>query len=136
MRIPLWISNRHVHLSQIDCDKIFGKGYEIHEFKPVSQPGQFAAEELVTLVGIQGEIENVRVVGPNRKATQVEISKWDTFTLWVTAPIKMSWDLKECMIYQDNLTCRRSIWAICYCCSETSSLYRKRSSRNVNKKWK
>lgn len=95
MRIPLWISNRHVHLSQSDCDKLFGKWYEIKEFKAISQPGQFAAEELVTLVGEKWQIENVRVVGPNRKATQVEVSRWDTYTLWVNAPVRISWDLKD-----------------------------------------
>lgn len=95
MRIPIWISNRHVHLLQSDCDKLFGKWYEINVFKNISQPGQFAAKEVVTLVGKQGKIENVRVVGPNRKATQVEISRWDTYVLWVNAPVRISWDLKD-----------------------------------------
>lgn len=95
MRIPLWISNRHVHLSHIDCEKLFGKWYTLKKFKDISQPGQFAAEELVTLVGEKGKIEKVRVVGPNRKTTQVEVSKWDTYVLWVNAPLRMSWDLKD-----------------------------------------
>lgn len=95
MRIPLWISNRHVHLSQSDCEKLFGKGYELKVFKTITQPGQYAAEELVTLVGEKGQIENVRVVGPNRKTTQVELSISDTYTLWITAPIKVSGDTKD-----------------------------------------
>ena len=95
MRIPLWISNRHVHLSQIDCEKVFGKGYELKVFRNISQPGQFAAEELVTLVGEKGQIEKVRVVGPNRKTTQVELSVGDAYNLWVTAPIKVSGDTKD-----------------------------------------
>jgi len=70
-----------VHLSSSDCEKLFGKGYELNIFKPISQPGQYAAKELVTLVGEKGKIENVRVMGPNRKTTQVEISIGDTYTL-------------------------------------------------------
>lgn len=81
MRIPLGISNRHVHLSPSDVEKLFGPGYEIKKFKDITQPGQFAAEELVTLVGEKGTIEKVRVVGPNRKTTQVEVSIGDTFLL-------------------------------------------------------
>jgi len=95
MRIPLWISNRHVHLSQSDCEKLFGKWYELKIFRNISQPGQFAAEELVTLVWEKGQIEKVRVVGPNRKITQVELSVWDAYNLWVTAPIKISGDIKD-----------------------------------------
>ncbi len=95
MRIPLWISNRHVHLSQADCEKLFGKGYELKKFKDITQPGQFAAEEVVTLVWERWQIEKVRVVWPNRKSTQVEISIGDTFALWVTAPIKVSGDTKD-----------------------------------------
>ena len=95
MRIPIWISNRHVHLSQIDCEKLFGKWYELKKFRAITQPGQFAAEEVVTLVGEKWQIEKVRVVGPNRKTTQVEISVGDAYNLWVTAPVKISGDLKD-----------------------------------------
>jgi len=95
MRIPLWISNRHVHLSQSDCEKLFGKWYQITLFKNISQPWQYAAQELVTLVGEKWKIERVRVVGPNRKTTQVEISMWDTYQLWIQAPIRISGDLKD-----------------------------------------
>lgn len=95
MRIPLWISNRHVHLSPSDVEKLFGKWYELKVFKNISQPGQYAAEELVTLVGEKGKIENVRVVGPNRKTTQVEVSIGDTFILWITAPVRISWETND-----------------------------------------
>lgn len=81
MRIPIGSSNRHVHLAPSDMEKLFGKGYEIIKFRDISQPGQYAAQELVTLVGEKGKIEKVRVVGPNRKTTQVEIMLGDTFTL-------------------------------------------------------
>ncbi len=95
MRIPIGSSNRHVHLAPSDMEKLFGKGYEITKFRDISQPGQYAAQELVTLVGEKGKIEKVRVVGPNRKTTQVEIMLGDTFTLWITAPIKVSGDTKD-----------------------------------------
>ncbi len=95
MRIPVWISNRHVHLSPSDCEKLFGKWYELQTLRNISQPGQFAAEEVVTLVWERWQIEKVRVVWPNRKSTQVEISVGDTFVLWITAPIKVSWDTKD-----------------------------------------
>lgn len=93
MRIPLWISNRHVHLSQPDVEKLFGKGYELKKLKDISQPWQYACEETVTLVGEKGKLEKVRVVGPTRKTTQVEIMLWDNFILWTQAPIKVSWDI-------------------------------------------
>jgi len=92
MRIPIGISNRHVHLSSSDMEKIFGKGYELKKFRDISQPGQYAAEEFVTLEWPKGKIEKVRVVGPNRKTTQVEIMIGDNFTLGINAPIKVSGD--------------------------------------------
>lgn len=95
MRIPLWISNRHVHLSPSDVEKLFGKWYELKIFKNISQPGQYAAEETVTLVWEKWQIEKVRVVGPNRKTTQVELSIGDTFTLWITAPIRISGETND-----------------------------------------
>lgn len=93
MRIPLWISNRHVHLSQPDVEKLFGKGYELKKLKDISQPWQYACEETVTLVGEKGKLEKVRVVGPTRKTTQVEIMLGDNYILWIYAPIKVSWDI-------------------------------------------
>lgn len=95
MRIPLWISNRHVHLSPSDMEKLFGKWYELKKFRDISQPGQYAAEETVTLVWEKGKIERVRVVGPNRKTTQVEVSIGDTFVLWITAPIRISGETND-----------------------------------------
>ena len=92
MRIPIWISNRHVHLSPSDVEKIFGKWYELKVLKNISQPGQFACEEVVTLVWSKWKIEKVRIVGPTRKTTQVEIMLGDNFTLWTNAPIKVSGD--------------------------------------------
>ncbi len=93
MRIPLWISNRHIHLSPSDVEKLFGKWYELKVLKDISQPGQFACEETVTLSWEKWKIEKVRVVGPTRKTTQVEIMLGDNFVLWINAPIKVSGDI-------------------------------------------
>lgn len=94
MRIPLWISNRHVHLSQNDCEKLFGKWYELKVLKTISQPWQYAAQEQVMLEWPAGKIPAVRVVGPNRKTTQVELMMGDNYILGTKAPVKESWDTK------------------------------------------
>lgn len=91
--IPIGISNRHVHLSREDLETLFGANAELTKFRDLSQPGQFAAEQKVTLVGPKGVIENVRVLGPVRHETQVEISVSDCFKLGVRAPIRSSGDL-------------------------------------------
>ncbi|MDK2800610.1 MAG: putative phosphotransacetylase [Clostridiales bacterium] len=88
--IPVGISARHVHLSRADLDELFGKGYELH-IKKELMGGQYAAEECVTLVGTNLRvIENVRILGPVRSKTQVEISKTDAIRLGVNAPIRES----------------------------------------------
>jgi propanediol utilization protein len=69
---------------------LFGKDYELTEYKPLSQPGQFAANETVTLVGKKNKIENVRILGPLRPKDQVEISKTDEFFLGIDAPVRES----------------------------------------------
>ena len=84
------ISNRHVHLCQRDLDALFGQGYQLRKAKDLIQPGQFAAEETVTLAGPKGMIERVRVLGPVRPRTQVEISGTDQFILGVRAPVRES----------------------------------------------
>ncbi|MFZ2151335.1 MAG: phosphate propanoyltransferase [Candidatus Absconditicoccaceae bacterium] len=94
MRIPIGISNRHIHLSQVDADKLFGKGHEFKVLKDLSQPGQSAYEETVAIKGPKGEIKNVRILGPVRKQTQVEIFMGDNYVLGCNAPIKLSGDLK------------------------------------------
>jgi len=89
-KIPIAISARHVHLTRETLDKLFGKDYELTVYKPLSQPGQFAANEMVTLVGPRNRIENVRILGPLRPKDQVEISKTDEFFLGVDAPVRDS----------------------------------------------
>lgn len=91
--IPIGISNRHLHLSQEDLEATFGKGYQLTPMKDLAQPGQFAAKEMVTICGPKGAIEKVRVLGPTRKQTQVEISQGDGFKLGVFAPSRQSGDL-------------------------------------------
>lgn len=91
--IPVGVSNRHLHLSQADQDVLFGPGYEMTRIKDLSQPGQFACKETVTICGPKGAIEKVRVLGPVRSKTQVEILTGDGFKLGVSAPAKQSGDL-------------------------------------------
>ncbi|MDH2999105.1 phosphate propanoyltransferase [Pasteurellaceae bacterium LFhippo2] len=93
LNVPIGVSNRHIHLSREDMDILFGQGSELTRLKAVKQPGQFAAKELVTLKGKKGEIKNVRVLGPLRKETQVEVSVADNYVLGIKAPICMSGEL-------------------------------------------
>ncbi|SDE65478.1 phosphate propanoyltransferase [Sporomusa acidovorans] len=89
-QLPIGISNRHVHLSQAHLEKLFGTGYLLHKQKDLSQPGQFAAQESVMLAGPKGRIENVRILGPVRPDTQVEVSVTDCFTLGIRPAVRDS----------------------------------------------
>lgn len=89
--IPIGVSNRHIHLSKTDLETLFGEGYELTPIKELSQPGQYACRELLTIVGPSlRPIENVRVLGPIRKASQVEISATDSYVLKVKPPVRES----------------------------------------------
>ena len=88
--IPLGISNRHIHLSQQDLEKLFGAGYQLNNIKDLVQPGQYACKETLTICGPKVAIEKVRVLGPVRKQTQVEILAGDTFKLGVKGEVRMS----------------------------------------------
>ena len=88
--VPVASSARHVHLCRADVERLFGTGYRLQRLKDLSQPGQFACKEQVTVVGPRGQLERVRVLGPERKATQVEVSLTDTFGLGIKAPVRMS----------------------------------------------
>lgn len=93
-KIKIGVSQRHIHLSREDLDILFGKGYELH-VKKYLMGKEFASEEVVTLVGKSlKSIENVRVLGPVRKNTQVEISKTDTFVLKVSPPVRPSGNIE------------------------------------------
>lgn len=92
--INVGISNRHLHVSERDKEILFGKGYTLTYIKSLSQKGQFAAKETVTLVGTKSKIEDVRILGPEREHTQVEISITDMYKLGVNAPIRDSGDIE------------------------------------------
>lgn len=89
------ISARHVHVSEKDLETLFGKGYKLTPKKDLSQPGQFACEERVTVVGPKKELAGVSILGPCRPATQVEISLTDARSIGVKAPIRESGDVAE-----------------------------------------
>ncbi|NMC32527.1 MAG: phosphate propanoyltransferase [Veillonellaceae bacterium] len=89
-RLPIGVSNRHVHLSAEHLSALFGAGHALTVAKDLSQPGQFAAQETVRIAGPKGTIDNVRVLGPVRKESQVEISATDSFALGVPAVVRDS----------------------------------------------
>lgn len=91
--IPVAVSARHVHLSQDAVEALFGKGYQLKKMKQLSQPAAWAAEETVEVIGPKGSFETVRVLGPTRSQTQIEVSKTDTFKLGVEAPVRPSGQL-------------------------------------------
>ena len=90
MKIMVETSARHVHLTQEHLDILFGKGYALTPKKDLSQPGQFACEEQVELTGPRGSIARVRVLGPERPASQVELSGTDCLKLGIDAPVRTS----------------------------------------------
>lgn len=93
--IPLGISNRHIHLSQKDVDDLFGKNHSLTVLKALSQPDQYACQETVLICGPKGAIEKVRVLGPVRSETQVEVLSGDCFKLGLKAPIRQSGDIDQ-----------------------------------------
>lgn len=93
--IEVEASGRHVHLAEKDIEKLFGANYKLTKIKDLSQPGQFACKERVTIKGPKGSIKNVVVLGPARSETQVEVSLTDSLALGVKPPIKMSGELLD-----------------------------------------
>ena len=92
--IPVEASGRHIHLSRADADILFGAGYQFTKVKDLSQPGQYACKERVTVTGPKGSIHNVIVLGPERKQSQMEVSLTDALALGVKAPVRQSGDVK------------------------------------------
>ena len=86
-------SARHVHVTEADLETLFGKGYQLTPKKNLSQPGQFACEERVDVVGPKKTLAGVSILGPTRSATQVELSLTDARSIGVTAPIRESGDV-------------------------------------------
>lgn len=93
--IQVGISNRHLHISKEDQDCLFGKGYEMNKIKDLSQPGQYACKETVTISGPKGAIEKVRILGPIRNQTQVEVLTGDCMKLGTPSVVRISGDLKN-----------------------------------------
>ena len=89
-KIPIEVSAHHVHLAKQEIEALFGPGSELTHRSDLSQPGQFACEETVNLVGPKGRVERVRILGPERKESQVEISMTEEFKLGIKAPIRAS----------------------------------------------
>ena len=94
-KILLEVSARHVHLSRDDLALLFGEGYALTKKKDLSQPGEFASGERVTVVGPKKSIENVSILGPTRKQSQVEISLTDARSIGLSVPVRESGDLVD-----------------------------------------
>ena len=94
LTIEIEASGRHVHLTREAVDLLFGTGYRLNRVKDLSQPGQFACAERVTVAGPKGEFKNVVILGPERPECQVEISLTDAVVLGVTPPVRISGDTK------------------------------------------
>ena len=89
-KLRIEVSARHAHLTQQDLEILFGEGYQLKAEKDLSQPEQFASADVITLVGPKGSIEKVRVLGPCRINSQIEISITDSYTLGVKTPVRLS----------------------------------------------
>lgn len=105
--VPVEVSARHVHLCQDDVERLFGPGHTLTRKRDLSQPGQFLAEERVSIVTAKGEFRNVAVLGPARTDTQVELSMTDAKALGLAAPIRQSGDVKGspdiCIFSKDKM---------------------------------
>ncbi|MDR2260925.1 MAG: phosphate propanoyltransferase [Azoarcus sp.] len=89
-KVPVGISNKHLHLSEQDLVALFGEDHKLTPYKELVQPGQYAAHEQVDLVGPKGAFKNIRIIGPTRPQTQVEISKTDARALGIDPPVRES----------------------------------------------
>ena len=94
-KVPAGISARHLHLCRKDLDVLFGYDYKLNVLKPLSQPGQFAAEETVDLIGPKGIITKVRILGPERLETQVEVATSDARKLGIKPQVRASGNIKD-----------------------------------------
>ncbi|MFY2158241.1 phosphate propanoyltransferase [Cytobacillus firmus] len=92
--IPMAVSARHCHLSQRDLEILFGIGYQLTKKADLSQPGQFAANETITIAGPRGSLEKVRILGPARNMTQVEVSRTDSIRMGLKPPLRESGNIE------------------------------------------
>lgn len=109
LKIKVGVSNRHVHLSENDFNILF-KGYEFKSIKDLSQDGDFASNLVVSIKTDKNIINNVRVVGPLREKTQVEISMTDAYFLGLNPPVRMSGDFRDA---KDIVLCNKDIKTLC-----------------------
>ncbi|MEK7072665.1 MAG: phosphate propanoyltransferase [Patescibacteria group bacterium] len=93
-KIKVEISARHCHLSRKDLNSLFGLGYKLKPIKYLSQPGEFASSETVTIKTKDGQINNLRILGPIRKKTQIELALTDARKLKINPPLRLSGDVK------------------------------------------
>jgi len=93
-KIPIEVSAKHIHLCKKDLELLFGKGYKLKKMKDLTQPCDFAAHETIIVQADHKKLTNVRIVGPVREKTQVEISVTDAISLGIMPPVRMSGDLK------------------------------------------
>ncbi|GGD67670.1 phosphate propanoyltransferase [Paenibacillus nasutitermitis] len=93
--VPVGVSARHIHLSPEHLAVLFGEGASLTELKPLSQPGQFAANETVEVIGPKGSFPKVRILGPVRRRTQLEVSRTDAFAIGINPPVRESGDIAE-----------------------------------------
>ncbi len=91
--IPVGVSNRHFHISQKDLEVLFGIGHHLQVLRDISQKGQYAAQETIDVEGPKGKINRIRIVGPTRGQTQLEISRTDAIKLGIDPPVRYSGDL-------------------------------------------
>ncbi|HSR05484.1 MAG TPA: phosphate propanoyltransferase [Proteiniclasticum sp.] len=93
--VPVGVSNRHIHVRREDLDRLYGKGYELTKLKDLKQPGEFAANETLEVKTDKGSFKKVRILGPVRGATQVELSLSDSYALGLKIPIRESGKIKD-----------------------------------------
>ncbi len=91
-QVPVGISMRHIHLDRAALDALFGRNYQLTPLRALSQPGQFAAEEKLDVIGPRGTLRGVRILGPLRRAVQIELSQTDCRTVGLKAPVRSSGD--------------------------------------------
>ncbi|MFQ5866001.1 MAG: phosphate propanoyltransferase [bacterium] len=91
--IPVGVSSRHFHISQKDLEALFGKGHQLCRLRDISQKGQYACHETLDVTGPKGKITGIRIVGPARGQTQLEISRTDAYRLGIDPPVRYSGDL-------------------------------------------